>query len=235
LVNSVRNGGCPGRDVIVAFYDGTLNPNNIRAALQVWQETGELAEWHRRHNPQASAGAARKLDADALRLFTKTDHVRVFVKAIEDTSTPVAKQKSLAETIIASLAPQPERTLTGREEFQSDEPSDYRFNSKNIRSQVIQAAAARSRSDEQKARYERMDQMTSLERALIEFDTGLTRTLNGYEAIAKVLSVIGVVTEHDMTATALKHVQQARQTLAELEELLATPMARKLLRIKGRE
>lgn len=56
LVNDVARGDAPGRDAIARFYRGTLDRNNIEAALKVWRDTGELAGSGRRHPQQPAEG-----------------------------------------------------------------------------------------------------------------------------------------------------------------------------------
>jgi hypothetical protein len=212
----------------------TLDKHSITDALKVYHDTGELAAWHKAHNPAASRDVEPTLDPEALRRFTKTDHVRTFVKAVQDTNTPVAAQREVADRVISELAPAPARSRTGRENFQDKEATDRRFNSQNIRAKVVVAAAERTRSAAHKARLERMERMTSLERALVDFDTGLTRALNGYRRIQSIIKVIGPVTDADMTVTAREHATQAAKSLAELQSYLTRPAFKKLLRIKGK-
>jgi hypothetical protein len=245
----INNGGCPGEEIIALFYtpkgpdgdvlmvndkpaESTLNLGGIRAALKVYTDTGELAAWHAKHNPKAAKELpAPTLDPEALRVFTKTDHVRTFVKAVQETHTPVAEQLAVAEKIVAELAPPPKRSRTGREAFQAETPTDERFNSKNIRTKVVEAAQDRTRSPKRKAELERLAQMTTLEHALAEFDTGLTRTVNGCRQIIKIIDAVGAFQETDMTVTARHHLAHAVKTLAELQKYLGGRVFKKTLRI----
>jgi hypothetical protein len=235
FVNTIRAGEGVGEETIARFYKGTLNIANIRSALKVWHDTGELAAWHRKHNRNAAAGQVKPtLDPEALRRFAKSDHVRTFVKAVQETNTPVELQAAVADAVIHDLAPPPSRSRTGREAFQSSTPSDERFNSKNIRERVIKAATKRARSAKDKARYEAMERMASLERALFEIEAGLSRALSGYTHMRNVLGVIGQLADTDMTVIAEGRIRRIAETLAELEPFLThPPVPKQAKRIKA--
>lgn len=235
LVNCVAKGSAPGEETISRFYKGTLNIGHIRAALKMWLDTGELAAWHAKYNPKASAPETKPtLDPDALRRFAKTDHVRTFAKAVQDTGTPVEAQAEVADAVLRDLAPPPARSRTGREKFQAETPPDERFNSKNIRERVVRAATNRTRSAKDKARYEAMERMASLERALFEINAGLSRTLSGYRSMRGVLDVIGQLTDADMTVIARSHIEKIAATLADLQPFLThPPLPRTHKRIKA--
>jgi hypothetical protein len=234
LIEEVRTGGCPGREIITDFYRGTLNSGNIQAALKIWHDTGELAAWHRAHNPKAKPSAEKPtIDPETLRRFSKTDHVRTFAEAVQDTKTPVEEQARVADRIFSELAPPPKRSRSGREEFQEGVTPDTRFNSRNIRSEVIKAAADRTRSAKQKERFERLDQMTSLEQSLRELSAGLSRSVHGFQRIQKILEMMNGITEEDMTETARRYAREAAEALSELQGFLSKTMMKKLL-IGGR-
>lgn len=237
LVNEIHTGGCPGRERIVEFYRGSLNSHDIELALEAFRQTGELDAWHDANNPKLKRQEPPpepKLDPEALRHFDKPAHVASFVKAVQETKTPVADQKGVAERIVAHLGPEPKKTKSGRESFQGKKDPETRFNAGNIRNEVVKERLAKTRGPKQAAELERIKQMTSLEKALTDLKAGLSRTVTGCKHLSAVVAAMGNVTEADMTTTASHNLQSAIRSLAELDAYFQQRPLRKLLRIKGR-
>jgi hypothetical protein len=237
LKQTIIDGGCPGYRIIGRFFNDTINRNDILLALAAFRDTGELAEWHKANNPQLSKRAKPPkptLDAEALRQFDKVDHVRTFVQAVQDTNTPVAEQQAVVKQVVEKLATAPPRSRSAREKFETNKESDEQFNAKNIRHEVVMAAVDRQRSPKRKAEMQRIEQMSSLERALEDFVAGLSRTVHGYRRIKQMVNVMGGVTETDMTGHAESLAKKAHKLMAELQNFAADPHTfRKMLRIKA--
>jgi hypothetical protein len=218
LKQKIIDGDCPGYRTINRFFGGILDKNDILLALEAFRETGELAEWHKAHNPLAKPKAQPQptLDAEALRQFERPEHVRTFVKAVRDTRMPVPLQREVAEGVVTVLSSQP-----------------HRFNSANIRKQVIEDAARRERGPKRQAELKRMEQLSTLERAMIDFDAGLKRTIYGCQHIEKIIEAMGGITATDMTMTLMHHLREARASIAALDRYLGKKTFRKTLGLPG--
>jgi hypothetical protein len=217
LVAEIRSGGCPGERIIFSFFNGTVPVADIRLALQAFRETGELAAWHEASNPKLERkdpAPEPTLDPEALKKFTRSDHVRTFSHAVRETGTPVALQAKLADTVVEKLGE------WRRKGERTDEPSDHRFNSQNIRQIVVEEHLNRTRNARRKAELERIEQMTSLERGLMDLNAGMARTLTGFRHIVRVLDLMGEVTDADMTVTADHHFERILKMVPEFDSLI---------------
>ena len=47
VVNGIRAGGMPGRELLGQFFGGVLSQKGIRMALEEYKATGRLAAWHK--------------------------------------------------------------------------------------------------------------------------------------------------------------------------------------------
>lgn len=232
-VAEVLGGGCPGREVIARFFEGALNSEDIKLALQTFRDTGELAAWHKANNPQAKPAATKPmLDPEALKRFDKPDHVRTFADAVRETNTPIGQQAKIADDIVADLGAPPRKSRNGREVYQADRPSDKRFNSGNIRKGVVRAAVERTHSPKRKAEIAHQEQMNDLERALTECATGATRLVNGYDRVLKIVEVMGGVKATDMTAIAARQLESFMASVEALQDRIRGRRFKTLLRIR---
>jgi hypothetical protein len=77
-MRDIAAGGCPGEDLVQAYFKGSISLRPIRTALQEYRETGKLAAWHAAHNPGARNADAATLSAEAL----AAEHVRL--KSLRD-------------------------------------------------------------------------------------------------------------------------------------------------------
>lgn len=104
MVESVKNGGAPGRETIRGFFRGTLSKNNIEVALQDYNITGALQDWHIGNNPNYKKPKISPLvDAEAMRRFNRSYHARMFLDAVVRHKISYSSQVGLADTLIEDI------------------------------------------------------------------------------------------------------------------------------------
>jgi len=235
LVADVKAGGSIGYETIYRFFNGTLNVNNIRLAIETMKDAGEIETWHKTNNPafkDDKKSIEPLVSYEAISQFEKPDHVRTFTKAVKDMKIPVSEQPKLVEVIKIKLAEPPRKSASGRENFQGSVDSDKRFNSTNIRKVVVEAGLDRVRDDKRKEQLAKQQQLSTLEKSLTEIEAGLTRANSGYIRMKATVRVMGGILPTDITGIVSIKLKNIAETIRNLEKLLNTKDTRNLLRIE---
>jgi hypothetical protein len=228
----IRDGGCPGEEVIAAFLNAgaaeghkVVSLGDIRLALATFRESGELAAWHATHNPGAKLAFAPVVHPEAVKQFTRTHHVKAFVEAVKVNEVPFDRQPAYAEAVVAALtdnrpvAASPRRRARP-EGFDSSVPRDERLTAVNIRRKVEQQIMAEPRNERLQASIEERERMTSLEQGLDDVWRGVSRAIVGFRKIEEVVEVLGGL-EGELSVIAAANLRRVREAVAELDDHVA--------------
>lgn len=217
----IRSGGCPGRDVVGAYFKHTLSLTAIQTALKEYHASGALAVWHAEHNPAKPKIAAPTLETAALSLFDKTYHVKVFSECCEELRIPPEQQGDLAQHVINTLR-EPESHSThprGKDFARIGQPADERLTGVNIRRVMLKAVARSADTEEERRRREEEASVLSIERSMSEMRLGLQRAHNASIHLVKVAEALGGISI-DMTMSASLHLADCREAHAGIERCL---------------
>jgi hypothetical protein len=222
LVAEIKAGGAPGEDTVRAYLGGG-SLRDIRTALQLYRDSGELAAWHAQHNPQAKPPEPPTVSPEAVAQFRRSHHVKAFVDAVKVNQIPVAQQPAYAERVIAQLTdnrPPAKRGSTRPEGFDDTVPPDERLTAVNIRRKVEQQVMEEPGNRQLKTSMLAMQRMTTLEAALEEIWRGGDRAVRGFGKLSDVIAVLGGV-DTEMSATARFNLQQVREMLVRFDRIVA--------------
>ena len=227
VVNGIKAGGMPGREVVGQFFGGVLGQKGIRMALEEYKDTGKLAAWHRKHNPKASNHVeAPTLNPEALGKFRETAHVKTFADTVRQLGVSVADQPALADAVLTKLkepevrrkSPTAENQRLGRQYARTDQPRHERLTSNNIRS-TARHEVAKKLSPKEKTRLRVEAAAISIEGAMAEMSIGLRRASAAASDIVRVAEALGGL-HVDFTASAQLRLGECRDAIKALERSL---------------
>ena len=222
IINEIQTGGAPGEDIVLAYLK-IASRGDVRTALQLYRDGGDLAAWHAEHNPKAKAATKPTINPEAVGQFSRTAHVKAFVDAVKINQIPVAKQPAVARRVLSELVDNrpPAKPGSARPEaFDSSVPKEERLTIGNIRAHVHTAAIEGTKSARDRAVLATRERQTTLERGLDDAAQGLDRTLRGFRQVATLAEAIGDL-RGEMSALALLTLDKISRDLRSLDRLLA--------------
>jgi ParB/RepB/Spo0J family partition protein len=224
-IADIRAGGCPGRELVGAYFKRTLSLPAIQIALKEFHASGALAAWHAAHNPGAGKADPATLDTTALSLFEKTYHVKVFSECCEELRIAPEQQRDLAQYVLDTLREPVAHGLhpRGKDFARIGTPPDERLTGVNIRRVMLKAVARSADTEEERSKREAEASVLSIERSLSEMRIGLQRAHNAAISLVKVAEALGGV-GIDMTMTATLHLADCREAHAGIERCLRRAM-----------
>jgi ParB/RepB/Spo0J family partition protein len=208
-VNSITNGEAPGERFIARYFNGTLPLAPIRLALREYRESGRLAAWHARHNPQATAAPpAPTLNSAALSRFSEVSHVQEFADTVQRLHIPTERQEAVAEQVIAALQ-EPEAVRPGQ-------PRNKQLTRTNIRRVTAELHTQRAPSKCEHERRAAEARALSIENAVMEMSIGLQRAAKGSAELQAVALSLGSDVQREMTPTTLARFRECSRAMRDI-------------------